>query len=99
MLKTTTVLAAVAAAIALAAPARADDQSYLANLSAHGIFTFINPDGLIAAGNAICDDLRRGVSIPDEIGKFQAMHYQAKPAGAAAMVNAAHDELCPDTPG
>lgn len=91
-----TIGAALAAAALLSAPsAAADEQSYLANLSAHGIFTFINPDGLIATGNAICDDLRRGVSIPDEIAKFQAMHYQAKPAGAAAMVNAAHDDLCP----
>lgn len=98
MLKTAIILAVAAVLTTPAGLAHADDQSYLANLSAHGIFTFINPDGLIAAGNAICDDLRRGVSIPDEIGKFQAMHYQAKPAGAAAMVNAAHDELCQDTP-
>jgi hypothetical protein len=75
--------------------AYADDGSYLANLSGHGIFTFANPSGLIATGHAICDDLRRGVSVPDEIAHFQAMHYEAKPEGAAAMVNAAHDELCP----
>lgn len=87
--------AMVVVAIVAAGPARADDNSYLANLSAHGIFTFTNPQGLLATGHAICDDLRRGVSIPDEINRFQAMHYEAKPAGAVAMVNAAHDELCP----
>lgn len=97
-MKLVRIAGALAAAALITAPAAAaDDQSYLANLSGHGIFTFTNPQGLIATGHAICDDLRAGTSVPDEIGRFQAMHYEAKAAGAAAMVNAAHDDLCPNT--
>jgi hypothetical protein len=84
-----------AGAIALAPCANADDNSYLANLAQHGIITFKNPQGLIATGHAICDDLKSGVSLQDEMGKFQAAHYEATPQGVAIMVNAAHDELCP----
>jgi hypothetical protein len=81
--------------IALAPYAFADDDSYLAYLSQHGIFAFKNPQGLVATGHAICDDLNHGVSIPDEMNRFQAMHYEAKPPGVDAMVNGAHQELCP----
>jgi Protein of unknown function (DUF732) len=56
-----------ASAIALAPCANADDDSFLANLSQHGIFTFKNPQGLVAAGHTICTDLANGVSIQDEV--------------------------------
>jgi hypothetical protein len=52
------------------------------------------PAGLLATGHAICDDQQCGVSVPDEIARFQAMYYEAKPQGVTAMLNAAHDELC-----
>ncbi len=86
---------AAASAITVAPCANADDDSYLANLGQHGIITFNNPQGLIATRHAICNDLKSGVSLQDEMGKFQAAHYEATPQGVAIMVNAAHDELCP----
>lgn len=88
-------IVAAASSITLAPGANADDDSYLANLGQHGIITFKNPQGLIATGHAICNDLKSGVSLQDEMGKFQAAHYESTPQGVAIMVNAAHDELCP----
>jgi hypothetical protein len=66
-----------ASAIALAPCANADDDSFLANLSQHGIFTFKNPQGLVAAGHTICTDLANGVSKQDEVNRFQLNHLQA----------------------
>lgn len=83
-----------ASAIALAPCANADDDSFLANLSQHGIFTFKNPQGLVAAGHTICTDLANGVSKQDEVNRFQLNHIQATPQGSQDFVNAAHDELC-----
>jgi hypothetical protein len=94
-MKVTLFVAAASVAIMLPAAAHADDDSYLSNLASHGIITFKNPGGLLAAGHGICNDLRSGVSVPDEIGRWSAQNYLATPQGAATMVNAAHDELCP----
>ena len=53
---------AAGAALASTGTAYADQDSYLAYLSQHGIFTFKNPQGLIASGQSICADLRSGAS-------------------------------------
>lgn len=49
-----------ASAIALAPCANADDDSFLANLSQHGIFTLKNPQGLVAA---VCGHQNGGVAL------------------------------------
>jgi hypothetical protein len=58
--------------------------------------------GLLATGHAICEDQQCGVLVPDETARFQAMYYEAKPQGVAAMVNAFQGTYpvlrCPDKP-
>jgi hypothetical protein len=87
--------------IALAPVAKADESSFLANLGQHGIFTVRDPAVLVNFGRGICDDLANGVSIPDEVNRFQAKEFPTAPTTtqAQAFVDAAHQELCPDTPG
>ncbi len=90
----------VVAAVALAAPAHADEGQYLDILSNTPGFT-INPMTsvlLVGAGNAICGDLHNGTSLAD--AQNHAMAYPgATNFGAKAMVAAAQQALCPDTLG
>lgn len=90
-------LVVAASAIALAPCAKADDDSFLANLGQHGIFTGRDPAVLVAMGQAICTDLAKGVSIQDEVDRFQQDHVPTSPTPQAsqAFVDAAHQELCP----
>jgi len=95
MIKAIAAACLVVGAVALAPVVHADEDGYLAELSQHGIFTFKNPQGLIATGHAICDDLAHGASIQDEMNKIQIARPGATPQGVAAMVNSAKDQLCP----
>ena len=94
-------LVVAASAIALAPCANADDNSFLANLAQHGIFTARDPAVLVALGQAICTDLAKGVSTRDEVNRFEAKELPTSPTPQAsqAFVDAAHQELCPDAPG
>lgn len=55
--------------IALAPHAKADENSFLADLGQHGIFTVRDPGVLVNFGRGICADLAKGVSIPDEVDR------------------------------
>jgi hypothetical protein len=94
-------LVVAANVIALAPCAKADETSFLANLGQHGIFTVRDPAVLVNFGRGICDDLANGVSIPDEVNRFQAKEFPTAPTPtqAQAFVDAAHQELCPDAAG
>ena len=92
-------LAAVSGAMVLtAAPAHADDKSYLAYLDSHG-FKYQNhaglssPDGAIRFGQIICQNLRRGRPAWDR--------FDPKIANGIGpvMVDAAQHEMCPETLG
>jgi hypothetical protein len=94
-------LVVAACAIALAPCVNADDSSFLADLAQHGIFTVRDPTVLVALGKAICVDLAKGVSMEDEVNRFQNKEFPNAPTSQAAQafVDAAHQELCPDAAG
>jgi hypothetical protein len=89
-----TIAALGAAALALAAPAHADQQSYLADLSAQGAFMPQGPNQAIAAGYSVCMDLRNGRP-PNAI----TAAFGWGGAWAPAYIEAAQHNLCPDTLG
>ncbi len=79
-----------------AAPAHADDKSYLSYLESHG-FKYQNspglttPSGAVKFGQIICENLRRGRPAKDRFGTKVA-------AGISKVViDAAQHEMCPDT--
>ncbi|ORV96217.1 hypothetical protein AWC14_16845 [Mycobacterium kyorinense] len=95
MKKFATGLAVVAAACALAAPAHADDQSYLDGLAAEGVL--INPLNsqafLLQRGDYACRLLRAGVppdQVPAQLG-FNGWMWNAR------ITEVAQRELCPET--
>ena len=79
-----------------AAPAHADDKSYLNYLEAHG-FKYQNspglttPAGAIEFGGIICQNLRRGRPAKDRFG------VKVADGVTKVMIDAAQRELCPDT--
>lgn len=91
-------VAVLSAAVALAAPAQADPmQDYLGQLSGTVGFT-VNPFTsmfLSNAGNAICADLRNGVS-PEDAAVRQLSYPGSSLALTRIMVSAAHTHLCPE---
>ncbi|HZU47701.1 MAG TPA: DUF732 domain-containing protein [Mycobacterium sp.] len=96
--KVATGFVVAASVIALAPGAKADESSFLADLGLHGIFTVRDPAVLVNFGRGICADLANGVSIPDEVDRFQAKEFPTAPTNtqAQAFVDAAHHDLCPD---
>jgi hypothetical protein len=86
-------VATIIASLALAAPAHADNASYLQYLRDRGFSSIMvdlnNPNGQLAAGWDVCDDLHHGIQprINNAWG------------GAPLIVEAAQHELCPDTQG
>lgn len=88
-------------ALALAPCANADDDSFLADLSSHGMFTARDPAVLVGLGQAVCTDLAKGVSAQDEVNTFQSKELPTAPTTqqSEAFVNAAHQDLCPGAPG
>lgn len=90
---------AVASAVVLAVPAQADPmQDYLNQLSGTVGFT-VNPFTsmfLSNAGNAICADLRNGVS-PEDAAQRQLSYPGSTIALTRVMVSAAQKNLCPET--
>jgi hypothetical protein len=47
------------------------DHKYIQALNDRGI-SFANPDAAIANGKMVCDDIHRGVSVPQIIAAFRA---------------------------
>lgn len=92
-------LAAIIAAILTAAPAAADNQSFLAAVS--DLHSGYGPDGLLSAGKNACGIMRpgpfhefgRSANIAAEL-VWQANPQLERPQ-AAQLVNAAIDNLCP----
>ena len=87
-------VAAVAiAAVALlsTAPARADNQSYIDDLRAHGAFVVPGLEGgWISSGHRMCNELRAGVPRADVAAEVT----QTDPA---MFMDVLQHQLCPDT--
>lgn len=78
--------------LALAGPARADDQSYVRYLNDHGIAIGVNsPSIQLAAGRMICDNVRAGAD------PRAGMNFLDRGLVPDAAVDAAQHQLCPDT--
>jgi hypothetical protein len=80
------------AASAFAAPAHADEQSYIAYLNSHGVPTF-NQATSIGQGYQICAQIQAGMSPDDAINQYLGWGRLWSPA----TVYAAQHELCPKT--
>lgn len=84
--------AAVVLGVIVAAPAHADDQTYLDYLGDNHIATGLMNDGTkVGLGHILCDQIRGGMS--PELAAQQ-------PRGGVdghGVVDAAQHELCPDT--
>ncbi len=93
-------IAAVAACIALAAPAHATpEDDYLDVLSNTPGVSAVDDFGaamLVGAGNAICRDLYSGTAL-DQVQGRVLTYPGATDLNAKAMVAAAQQTLCPDT--
>ncbi|WP_133055897.1 DUF732 domain-containing protein, partial [Mycolicibacter longobardus] len=79
-----------------AAPAQADEKSYLSYLESHG-FKYQNspglttPAGAVKFGEIICQNLRRGRPAKDRFGTKVA------DGVTKVVIDAAQHEMCPDT--
>jgi hypothetical protein len=82
-------VAAVAVAVTVAAPARADDQSYLDRLAGANTL-WLTRQQKVGMGHEVCVMLRGGSSPAD-------LASMARGYDGAAIVDAAQHELCPDT--
>jgi hypothetical protein len=95
MFKTMAGVAAIVVAITMAAPAHADNASYLAYLRSHGqdILAYgpVENDWL-TAGHFACSRLRDGAT-PDEAANLPLYKLQEN---GPLVVEAARHELCPD---
>lgn len=79
-----------------AAPAQADEKSYLSYLDSHG-FKYQNspglttPSGAVQFGKVICENLRKGRPAKDRFGTKVA------DGVTKVMIDGAQHEMCPDT--
>ena len=88
------VSAAFVGALTVAAPAHADDQSFLNYLETHGQTTTawpFNPGKLVVFGQMICTNIRSGA---DPLPEATAID---RSTWLPITVEAAKHELCPDT--
>lgn len=82
-----------AAASVIAAPAaHADEQSYLADLQAHGV-PFLVPAQAVSNGYRVCGEIRGGES-PATAAQTFGIYYNAL---GPTIVDIAQHDLCPDT--
>ncbi len=88
----------ISAALATAAPADADGDSYLRYLrylNDHGIFVpGINDAVRISRGAKACTDLHNGMAPQQEIDANPIVYFDLR-----GVIDAAQHELCPDTLG
>lgn len=89
---------ATAPLIVFAAPAHADDQSYLDMLKHNG-FALTNEatPGMLSVGHAICKDLEAGVSVDVEIASLERAAPDKLSNRVGQVVKAAQLNLCKDT--
>lgn len=93
MLRPAILVAAISTAAAVSVPpARADEGSYLAELSAHGIPVLI-PAQAVSDGFRVCGQLRAGMS-PATASQTFGLYYNVV---GPQIVDIAQHQLCPDT--
>lgn len=103
-MRTALTVAAAAATIAMAPPAHADADQYLADLHSSGRpYPQIPDSGLSAIGNDVCARLSDGVT-SDAARAWLVDHlwhggYHATDAEAGTVVHFAHQDLCTGTRG
>ena len=83
----------IAAVIAAAAPAHADDQAFLDDVARAGVMLGGTPAGELQVGRMTCDNLHHGMSPDAAAGQFGMVSGTWGPA----IVSAAQRDLCPDT--
>lgn len=90
-------LAAVLAVSAVAAaPAHADDASYLQRLNASGVHIPVPDNVRLTTGYYICGQLR--VYTPGyDVRRVLANTFRLSPEAAQVALDAAQSELCPET--
>ncbi len=95
MLKLTAVTAAVvlAAGVALAAPARADEDSYVSALDRHGVYYSSILD-VIDLGKLSCHRMRSGMTLRSTLDNVVQTGYSSQEA--VWIVAAAIGEMCTD---
>ncbi|MGO9352471.1 MAG: DUF732 domain-containing protein [Mycobacterium sp.] len=86
---------ATALGLATAGPAHADENGYVAELSAHGVPMFAGPNRAILAGYQICGQLRDGAS-PEIVASQYQYNWILAPF-APTVIDSAQRQLCPDT--
>ncbi|MCV7401199.1 DUF732 domain-containing protein [Mycobacterium fragae] len=89
-------LSIVGAAIALAAPAGADDgdQTFLADLDRAGIH-YSDPDQAVTAGKTVCSLKDSGTSNDDVVTDLTDQNPGFAPEKAAKFATIATNDLCP----
>jgi Protein of unknown function (DUF732) len=93
------VLPIVAATIALAAPAHADDsdQAFLADLDKAGIH-YSDPDQAVAAGKTVCSLTDNGMTRDDVVTYLTEHNPGFAPENAPEFTTIARTDYCPQGP-
>lgn len=96
----------VAFALLSAAPAQADDASYLAALDTAGVFRSGPPNARLSAGHRFCNQLRSGASPEQVVAAYPPWPSFGGPSmvddlrvNLRPVVDIAQHELCPETLG
>jgi len=85
----------ISAALAAAAPAYADGDSYIRYLNDHGTFVpGINDAVRISRGSQVCTSLHNGMTPQQIIDSNPIVYFDLR-----GVIDAAQHELCPDTLG
>jgi len=85
----------ISAALATAAPAHADGDSYIRYLNDHGTFVpGINDAVRISRGSQVCTSLHNGMTPQQIIDSNPIVYFDLR-----GVIDAAQHELCPDTLG
>jgi hypothetical protein len=97
IMKKIIVAAALAAGMLFGTPsiAHADENSYIAVLSEHGVPMLAGPNRAILAGYQLCRQLRDGAS-PEIVASQYQFNWILAPY-APTVIDAAQHNLCPDT--
>lgn len=85
---------AVCGAVALSAPAQADEYDFIGQLDSSGVYYESILD-MIDIGKELCHDLRSGAAPPVVLGKLQNSGFAA--AESAIVLMSAVNNMCPDT--
>ncbi|HEU0189807.1 MAG TPA: DUF732 domain-containing protein [Mycobacterium sp.] len=89
-------MAAMATTPLFAAPASADDASYLAKLNQSGVPIPVSNQVRLSTGHYLCG--RLGISAPKKDLVRELTHtFFYDPAAAQVQIDAAQSELCPQT--